>query len=76
MPAELHTRTGTFDDADDCGDDDTVVFVDGFGDTTALLTTEERQIDGVTTVWALKLQLLRDIASGMAFIHSLDQMHR
>ena len=76
MPAELHTRTGTFDDADDCGDDDTVVFVAGFGDTTALLTTEERQIDGVTTVWALKLQLLRDIASGMAFIHSLDQMHR
>ncbi|EGD79906.1 serine/threonine protein kinase [Salpingoeca rosetta] len=28
------------------------------------------------TAWDLKLRLLRDVASGMAFIHSLDQMHR
>ncbi|EGD77312.1 TKL protein kinase [Salpingoeca rosetta] len=32
--------------------------------------------DDVNSVWELKLRLLRDIASGMAFIHSLDQMHR
>ncbi|EGD73705.1 TKL protein kinase [Salpingoeca rosetta] len=30
----------------------------------------------VATAWDLKLRLLRDVASGMAFIHSLDQMHR
>ncbi|EGD81910.1 TKL protein kinase [Salpingoeca rosetta] len=32
--------------------------------------------DDVSSVWDLKLRLLRDVASGMAFIHSLDQMHR
>ncbi|EGD78571.1 TKL protein kinase, variant [Salpingoeca rosetta] len=32
--------------------------------------------DDVNSVWDLKLRLLRDVASGMAFIHSLDQMHR
>ncbi|EGD78450.1 TKL protein kinase [Salpingoeca rosetta] len=30
----------------------------------------------VATAWDLKLRLLREVASGMAFIHSLDQMHR
>ncbi|EGD79477.1 TKL protein kinase [Salpingoeca rosetta] len=33
-------------------------------------------VDDVSSVWDLKLRLLRDVASGMAFIHSLDQMHR
>ncbi|EGD79954.1 TKL/DICTY4 protein kinase [Salpingoeca rosetta] len=32
--------------------------------------------DDVNSVWDLKLRLLRDVASGMAFIHSLDQVHR
>lgn len=27
-------------------------------------------------VWKLKMQLLQDVASGMAFVHSLDQVHR
>ncbi|EGD77061.1 TKL protein kinase [Salpingoeca rosetta] len=30
----------------------------------------------VASVWELKRRLAHDIASGMAFIHSLDQMHR
>ncbi|EGD79461.1 serine/threonine protein kinase [Salpingoeca rosetta] len=34
------------------------------------------ELDEMMSVWDLKLQLLRDVANGMAFIHSLDQMHR
>ncbi|EGD79312.1 TKL protein kinase [Salpingoeca rosetta] len=39
-------------------------------------TTGRRSLHMMMTTWELKLQLLRDVASGMAFIHSLDQMHR
>ncbi|EGD83267.1 TKL protein kinase, partial [Salpingoeca rosetta] len=36
----------------------------------------EEKAEGMAGVWELKLRLLRDVASGMAFIHSLDQVHR
>ncbi|EGD82121.1 TKL protein kinase [Salpingoeca rosetta] len=42
---------------------------------TLVSTGRDRSVE-TTTVWGLKLRLLRDVASGMAFIHSLDQMHR
>ncbi|EGD78565.1 TKL protein kinase [Salpingoeca rosetta] len=46
-------------------------------DTTAQSTHHPHESELATmTVWDLKLRLLRDVASGMAFIHSLDQMHR
>ncbi|EGD82008.1 TKL protein kinase [Salpingoeca rosetta] len=41
-----------------------------------LVSTARDRRDETMTVWELKLRLLRDVASGMAFIHSLDQMHR
>ncbi|EGD79981.1 TKL protein kinase [Salpingoeca rosetta] len=41
-----------------------------------LISTESDRRAETMTIWELKLRLLRDIASGMAFIHSLDQMHR
>ncbi|EGD82158.1 TKL protein kinase [Salpingoeca rosetta] len=42
---------------------------------TLVSTGIDRSVETMT-VWELKLRLLRDVASGMAFIHSLDQMHR
>ncbi|EGD78429.1 TKL protein kinase [Salpingoeca rosetta] len=45
-------------------------------DELTLVSTESDRRAETMTVWELKLRLLRDVASGMAFIHSLDQMHR
>ncbi|EGD81990.1 TKL protein kinase [Salpingoeca rosetta] len=46
------------------------------GEELTLVSTGRDRRPGLMTVWGLKLRLLRDVASGMAFIHSLDQMHR
>ncbi|EGD82035.1 TKL protein kinase [Salpingoeca rosetta] len=46
------------------------------GEELTLVSTGIDRRAKTTTVWELKLRLLRDVASGMAFIHSLDQMHR
>ncbi|EGD83673.1 TKL protein kinase [Salpingoeca rosetta] len=46
------------------------------GEELTLVSTESDRRPETMTVWDLKLRLLRDVASGMAFTHSLDQMHR
>eukprot|EP00043_Microstomoeca_roanoka_P020444 m.249591 g.249591 ORF g.249591 m.249591 type:complete len:636 (-) comp17167_c0_seq2:531-2438(-) len=67
----------------DAEEDDDVVLVDSvatarFGEETELLfvsNTDGHPAERLT-ILTLKLQLARDIACGMAFIHSLDQVHR
>ncbi|EGD73489.1 serine/threonine protein kinase [Salpingoeca rosetta] len=45
-------------------------------DYTVVSTTRHSVQPGLLTVWALKQRLAADIASGMAFIHSLGKLHR
>ncbi|EGD79910.1 TKL protein kinase [Salpingoeca rosetta] len=49
---------------------------EGDGEDDVLVVGDTSKEGGGDRVWALKLRLLRDVASGMAFIHSLDQVHR
>ncbi|EGD78463.1 TKL protein kinase [Salpingoeca rosetta] len=58
------------------GGTDASVIAEDFGEELTLVSTGRDKRDETTTAWDLKLRLLRDVASGMAFIHSLDQMHR
>ncbi|EGD78564.1 TKL protein kinase [Salpingoeca rosetta] len=46
------------------------------GEDLTLVSVTDNDEANAMTVWDLKLRLLRDVASGMAFIHSLDQVHR
>ncbi|EGD79879.1 TKL protein kinase [Salpingoeca rosetta] len=59
----------------DSGTDASVIAED-FGEELTLVSTGSDKRDETMTAWNLKLRLLRDVARGMAFIHSLDQMHR
>ncbi|EGD73477.1 TKL protein kinase [Salpingoeca rosetta] len=45
-------------------------------DYTVVSSTRHSVQPGLLTVWALKKRLAADIASGMAFIHSLGKLHR
>ncbi|EGD78569.1 TKL protein kinase [Salpingoeca rosetta] len=58
------------------GGTDASVIAEDFGEELTLVSTGRDRSADTITVWELKLRLLRDVAGGMAFIHSLDQMHR
>ncbi|EGD77595.1 TKL protein kinase [Salpingoeca rosetta] len=67
------------EDSEGGSDTDPEVMIADVGDELTLVNTPAnggKAASSELTVWGLKLRLLRDVASGMAFIHSLDQMHR
>ncbi|EGD78537.1 serine/threonine protein kinase [Salpingoeca rosetta] len=88
MDAVLHeVRAQVLEAGDDDDDDDgdgeknKLLGADVHEELTLVSTSLEShrtslELDEMMSVWDLKLQLLRDVANGMAFIHSLDQMHR
>ncbi|EGD79966.1 TKL protein kinase [Salpingoeca rosetta] len=79
---EAQAAMGGMEDDDEDDAEDVAVVTADVGDELTLVSTPTVRprnsvvLDEVMTVWDLKLQLLRDVASGMSFIHSLDQIHR
>ncbi|EGD73592.1 TKL protein kinase [Salpingoeca rosetta] len=73
------TRQHAVDDDDDDDDDDDADVGDE-GDMQPLLVNGQPVVQAPDlvpdTVWELKVQLLRDVTSGMAFIHSKGHAHR
>ncbi|EGD74647.1 TKL protein kinase [Salpingoeca rosetta] len=60
-----------------CGEDnaDQGVTASDVSEELTLVSTAACGLPG-SSIWDLRVRLLRDVTSGMAFIHSLDQMHR